>query len=157
MDFWNLGAQDAMAQIALNDHTKAQGENRKEQEKNNLVVIAELHMTGTSYKSKYIETFSPEGWYLLVYLADVKCVRNPAMTFFQAMLKQKLKNETKKEEEEEEEEEQRQIRKPSPGLVKTLLQGYALNLQQKKEQILMSTVLVEGIPVCGRGVGLDHL
>lgn len=43
-DFWNLGAQDAMTQIALNDHTKAQGENGEEQEKNNLVVIAELHV-----------------------------------------------------------------------------------------------------------------
>lgn len=44
MDFWNLGAQDAMTQIAFNDHTKAQVEKGKEQEKNNLVVIAELHM-----------------------------------------------------------------------------------------------------------------
>lgn len=44
MDFWNLGAQDGMTQIASNDHTKARGENRKEQEKNNLVLIAELHM-----------------------------------------------------------------------------------------------------------------
>lgn len=33
-----------MTQIATKDHTKAQGENGKEQEKNNLVVIAELHM-----------------------------------------------------------------------------------------------------------------
>lgn len=33
-----------MTQIATNDHTKAQGENGKEQAKNNLVLIAELHM-----------------------------------------------------------------------------------------------------------------
>lgn len=44
MDLWNLGAQDAMTQIATNDHNKALGENEKEQEKNNRVVIAELHM-----------------------------------------------------------------------------------------------------------------
>lgn len=38
MDLWNLGAQDAMTQIATSDHTK------EKKEKNSPVVIAELHM-----------------------------------------------------------------------------------------------------------------
>lgn len=44
MDLWNLGAQDAMTQIATNDHTKAWVEKWKEQEKNSPAVIVELHM-----------------------------------------------------------------------------------------------------------------
>lgn len=44
MDLWNLRAQDGMTQIATNDHYKARGENGKEQEKSNLVLIAKLHM-----------------------------------------------------------------------------------------------------------------
>lgn len=44
MDLRNLRAQDGMTQIATNDHYKARGENGKEQEKSNLVLIAKLHM-----------------------------------------------------------------------------------------------------------------
>lgn len=47
MDLQNLRARDGMTQIATNDHYKAQGENGKEQEKSNPVLIAELHVEVT--------------------------------------------------------------------------------------------------------------
>lgn len=47
MDLRNLRAQDGTTQIATNDHYKARGENGKEQEKSNPVLIAELHVEVT--------------------------------------------------------------------------------------------------------------
>lgn len=44
MDLQNLRAQDGMTQIATNDHYKSRGENGKEQEKGNPVLITEVHM-----------------------------------------------------------------------------------------------------------------